>query len=210
MKSRPIIFSPAMVSAIIDGQKTQTRRVVQPQFKYLLEPGDQREYGSQWAIYVDEDGDWSCTTWRGCPYGKPGDILWVREKWVMCSHCRTINYAATTNLTQTCKYCGNDFGKWRPSIHMPKRYSRLDLKIMALDVQRLQSISADEILAEGIGHRGWDSADVLFAKWIELWDSINAKRGFGWEADPWVWVIGFAVKEQSDGQSRPAKNCDRG
>lgn len=159
MKERPILFSGAMVRAILDGSKTQTRRVCkldvrggmpQPELDSLL---------------------------RCCPYGQPGDRLWVRETWaktyVRQAGAEWFVYATGDNRT--------DYGgPWKPSIHMPRAASRITLEITGVRVERLGEISESDARAEGV---------QSVAEFKELWASIN---GLGsWEANPWVWVVEF-------------------
>jgi hypothetical protein len=206
VKERPILFSGPMVRAILEGRKTQTRRVVQPQPKVVH------------ALYDDASLETNCIFRNGdqrihCPYGAPGDRLWVREtfgfeftqRWKgeqgLSSPDRLTNmvYAASQKFPIM---VNDDFRaefsdmKWRPSIHMWRRVSRITLEITEVRVQRIQEINTTDAASEGallddscdykgaVGH----SQLVGFQK---LWDSINAKRGFGWDANPWVWAITF-------------------
>lgn len=181
MKEHPILFSGEMVRAILDGRKTQTRRVITPRpVSWDSEP-----------IYNTSARGWH---FKGgekykykCPYGIPGDRLWVRETW----HEATpepgfLVYRATYRWPQ-------DF-KWKPSIFMPREASRITIEVTDIRVERVQDISDEDVLAEGfrmdntaIFSRGYQGAMQI------LWDSINAKRGFGWNANPWVWVVSFKV-----------------
>ena len=136
-KERPILFSAPMVRAILDGQKTQTRRVVKPQpvlvnsqsgFRFPHMPGK----GSFFPGEAE----------RFCPYGQPGDHLWVRETWREDGR-GIVTYRATDPETA---------GRWKPSIHMPRRFSRIDLLIKDIRARRLQEISDRDAIAEGVGH----------------------------------------------------------
>lgn len=171
MKERPILFSPPMVAAILNEQKWQTRRIVKNQ------PANDQ-------IPVDD---------LRCPYGQPGDRLWVRETW-----------AATDNdglgITYLYKADGDDTGnpaiRWQPSIFMPRTASRLTLELTSVRVERLQDISASDCRAEGL--RPDDELSLLWRdnirdKYRILWNSLNAKRGYGWDVNPWVWVLAFEV-----------------
>jgi len=176
MTERPIIFSGPMVRAILDGRKTQTRRVVK---------------NSPEGV---------------CPYGKPGERLWVRETWATSKsleHCKPsglasgapIEYrAGGTNLPSDDSMFDwlRDRGRWRPSIHMPRWASRITPNVTSVRVERVQDISNLGAFAEGTPDlrthdNDWDLRDC----YSHLWDSINAKRGFGWDSNPWVWVVGF-------------------
>ena len=163
MRERPILFSGAMVRAILDGTKTQTRRVMKPP----------RLSARDW-----QTGDSNIA----CPYGEAGDRLWVRETWV--NHFGHILHRADFEPGSF------EYGAkgWKPSIHMPRAHSRLSLDITGVRVERLQDISAADKEAEGLpAAEGYGPA--AFA---DLWDQINAKRGYSWASNPWVWVVSFA------------------
>lgn len=214
MKTRPILFSGAMVRAILDGTKTQTRRVMNPQ------PGESF-HRDLLALYLD--GRWSER--RPPPFGVPGDRLWVRETWaphgarqpgpVMYAadgaiggwlddggggrfwshHGWVSGYAAPEKE-------GRWYGKptrWRPSIHMPRWASRLTLEVSGVRVERLHDISEEDARAEGcapwpprgamVGQQvrpGFDTARDAFRA---LWEHINGPGS--WEANPWLWVVEF-------------------
>ena len=193
MKERPIIFSDEMVRAILEGQKTQTRRVIKPQPLNLID----------------------AVRFKTCPYGVPGDRLWVREcfgftaKWTMSYQRQWLAERGPWlpgNITMAYRsdepegnWC------WKPSIHMPKIYSRITLEIVNVRVDRLQDISEEDACAEGIeiiersygmayrDYRGKSGAWMSEARasFGTLWDRINAKQGYGWDTNPWVWVIEF-------------------
>jgi len=200
-KEKPIIFSTEMVRAILDGRKTQTRRVVKPQPPPRLD-GDA-------GMYAYKDG------WRygDCEYRNgdvekppypPGTILWVREAW-----CR--KWQDPQGWTDEFLYKADDNrvihvddiskSPWKPSIHMPKEAARLFLEVTNVRVERLQDISYKDIFAEGtiwgaIGHEiyltyqdGSSAERVLFRK---LWNKLNGKK-YPWESNPFCWVIEFKV-----------------
>ncbi len=185
MKERPILFSSEMVRAILDGRKTQTRRVVNWRSDRADEVHDGEGQGN--SLFEMRDGGWwPYYAYDGmeipleCPYS--ADRLWVRE-----TFCPDIDGKPHYRATST-DWCANpEFTKWRPSIHMPRKYCRLLLNVKAIRVERLNDISEDDCKAEGCVDRG-DSAGDEFA---ELWESINGKRGYGWKENPWVWVIEF-------------------
>lgn len=216
MKERPILFSGEMVKAILDGRKTQTRRVVRPGSPaahcYLQPmwgaspPPDPVEFGEPglWIFagpdYPDAESDE-----RRCPCGVVGDRLWVREKFSVLSFTETESYQAeyaadgtiggeAINWTeegkrqeQASRFCD---GKNHPSIHMPRWASRLLLEVKDVRVERLQEITADGARAEGWPGQG--ELEMIPKEWFALlWDSLNAKRGFSWASDPWVWCISF-------------------
>lgn len=206
---RPILFSGGMVMAILEGRKTQTRRVMKPQPKHpAVSQSD--AYPLSWYGHGDLGID--PEVWN-CPYGVPGDRLWVRETWwsipePSVSDLRDgadtwpeptgpqeqrVAYAADGDDPVSVRQWG---WKLRPSIFMPRWASRITLEITDVRVQRVQEISAADCAAEGIRSRGIDppciaSALLYLSDYQELWDSINAKRGFGWEANPWVWALSF-------------------
>lgn len=195
MKERPILFSAPMVRAILDGSKTQTRRVVKPQ------PSPSSD-----TAFVGADGIWrfSHPTLRGpvsheaddvrCPYGQPGDRLWVRETFSAMGdktqHAHPIFYRADRP---------DDTGSWTPSIHMPRWASRILLEITGVRVDKLADLSKDDAMAEGIviqpdgGFGLADSTHYNFSdstdSFCSLWESINGAGS--WFANPWVWVIEF-------------------
>lgn len=201
MKERPILFSGEMVRAILRDvdPKGQTRRVVKGVALEMLGNGFTPEY-------VADPGN---SAW--CPYGKPGDRLWVRETFARCAceQCRAIWPAETPHgiLGYRATYGGPSMMIFKPSIFMPRWASRITLEITKVRVERLQDISEEDAIAEGIErihgaaegdnrfsyfsdgfHRNFPTGKETFA---HLWDSINSKRGFGWDKNPWLWVIEF-------------------
>ncbi len=186
MNQKPILFSGPMVNAILSGQKTMTRRVMNPQ------PPNDWCGTSEMAAMLDHS-----------PY-KVGMKLWVREK-----HCFVadgplgirsgIVYAADNQIAwrdtlpdgvTVYNAEKSDIWKWRPSIFMPKWASRISLRITDVRVERLQDISHHDILAEGVGDV-YKAPELMFPMFAQLWDSINRDRGYGWEVNPYVWVISF-------------------
>lgn len=175
-KQHPILFSTEMVQAILDGRKTQTRRVVKPQhLRGNLGP----------------DGSMSDEIIRLCPYGKPGDILWVRETWARDVYTRDYVYKASADVF----YSG--IPAWKPSIHMPKDACRLILRITNVRVERLHEISDTDVMNEG-AQDSWFTLSELTGKtnlgWMRpgferLWSKINGAES--WNANPWVWVVEF-------------------
>ena len=200
MKERPILFSAPMVRAILEGRKTQTRRIVKPQPSGSNTEKD--PYGWRWKwvptdkrIPIHEWGK-DATGWismlKHCPYGVPGDRLWVRETWGPCDG----GFCYRASERPTVK---PDDGRWHPAIHMPRWASRSTLEIEAVRVERIIEISEEDAMAEGVVYRDtcWYATDDPNAiPWMtasgayrELWESIN---GFGaWDANPWVWTIQF-------------------
>lgn len=195
MNERPILFSGSMVEAILDGRKTQTRRVIHPQpdecIWFDVQPTPYRH------VINPQQPNVVHKNIIKCPYGKVGDSLWVRETWTINSNVRDGDSTAYYYRAS----CGRNNIKWRPSIFMPREASRITLEITDVRVERLQDISEKDALAEGVldyevkpqtvrlpEHKAWRLPQVEFQK---LWDSINKKRDYGWNSNPWVWVIEF-------------------
>lgn len=205
MKERPILFSGPMVRAILEGWKTQTRRVIKPQ-------PDKRYYIRQRDADPDNDivpaGEiWLCE-WDGdehggmelhqrtlhCPYGQPGERLWVRETWLHDGP-RLVRYRADgPNASPQQWDCPE--AVWHPSIHMPRAYSRITLEITDVRVERVQEISEADAWEEGahaiartLPYSGDDLGRVAFSG---LWEEVNGKRpGCSWDDNPWVWALTF-------------------
>lgn len=150
-----------------------------------------------------------------CPYGRPGDELWVRETWkkgiahyqkseVPCCRFRENPDIPKTADIKVKNACWENH--WRPSIFMPRWASRIQLRITNVQIERLQDISEEDAKAEGAfetnnnlkqqaartGIAEKKSSIGAIDYFRQLWDSLNAKRGYGWESNPWVWVVGFA------------------
>jgi hypothetical protein len=224
MKERPILFSAPMVRAILDGSKTQTRRIVKLPHQNPLgqwEPttvggdcggstADGKTVPLQGAIWHTRTG--ACLI---SLYGQPGDRLWVRETFAIVP--RTA-YRCSEGVQQVLRpdddhdaaifregWTRSRSGfRWRPSIHMPRWASRINLEITGVRVERLQDISEADAIAEGAilhdgrgtGHTGfrhnrddgfvWAAAK---ASYMRLWEQINGTGS--WEANPWVWVVEF-------------------
>lgn len=195
MKERPIIFNGEMVRAILDGRKSQTRRVV----KCLDVPP---------------------VCWK-CPYGVPGDRLWVRETfciessyevgpypppfsdgrplnkhngWTCGEWWEQAHYKATDPTPELEIGTGDPGVKWTPSIHMPRWASRITLEIVNVRVERVQEIDEAGAILEGVDAEKYEKS-YRYA-FSQLWDSINVKRGFGWDKNVWVWVIEFKRVEE--------------
>jgi hypothetical protein len=214
---KPIIFSTPMVQAILDGRKTQTRRAIKYDFESVYSAASQQGIMDKVCQYGELPSDaieWYAKNIAKPKY-QPGDVLWVRETWtpfcVNKKSCRNAIlahpdycYKATVD-----KDCVDKLGcKWRPSIHMPRDAARIFLRVTEVRAERLQEITEEDAIAEGISwldeacysNNGWtptlydpDSggSPVFRDGFIALWDSINAKRGYSWDTNPWVWVIEF-------------------
>lgn len=222
MKERPILFSAPMVSAILAGTKTQTRRVVKPQPIFSGAGGDSFEWHGGKALlragygapYVHTNTEAMVRAMlQCCPYGVPGDELWVRETWRWDSpdDPERALFAATPPAKLPPGF------KWKPSIHMPRAASRIQLRVTFVRVERLQELNAADAIAEGLkkvskddgrtwkygipdrdGQPGNDDDGWPWVKWDvdpvaayrKLWDQINVARA-PWSSNPWVWVISF-------------------
>ena len=219
---KPIIFSADDVRATLDGRKTMTRRVIKPQPTYWYEgecvyersgivgpemysPFMVDKYGEfmpgkeVYGIYSD-DGEYGCKA----PY-KPGDVLWVRETWAEIS---TQNFRQG-GYDQFILYRADKYKEipsditWRLSIHMPREAARLYLRVTDVRAERVQDISTSNCEREGIAsdidrfnglmtpHHDW-----IVGEFARLWDTLNAKRGYGWDSNPWVWVYEFERVER--------------
>lgn len=210
MKERPILFSGAMVRALLAGTKSQTRRIVKQQpernDKGTLMWGTGRRTGMQ-SFGVD-GLDVPPGVFARCPYGQAGDRLWVRETWAYGIHALSSRnaeregpwvYGADSAAKQ-----GRLCDRWRPSIHMRREASRITLEVTGVRVERLQGISEADCWAEGIEevmHDFEDASQVDMAKrlgcsiedakplYAQLWEQINGTGS--WAANPWVWVVEF-------------------
>ena len=210
MKEYPILFSGPMVRAILDGNKTKTRRVIKPQpapLSHSYVDRFERFDETRWMptspsgkVMVFEPGIYRC------PYGQAGDHLWVKETWRAEelsdeSHdpgLDGIRYRADdtfVSIENTCeasdRWCEvyKPGEKWHPSIFMPRWASRITLEVLDVRVEQVQNISEADCYAEGLG---MDPNLPHPRAWFRvLWDSINAKRGYSWDVNPWVWVVEF-------------------
>lgn len=191
MAIKPILFNTEMVRAILDGRKTCTRRLLKGPFTvhpngYITKPRGNENL---------------------CPYEppyQPGDILYVREAFYRDENC-ILYKADNEKLTGYRNMSGEDVSvKWRPSIHMPKEAARIWLKVTDVRVERLQEITADSIRNEGLSSLAVHCGDMEIAlkEWENLWNSTIKKSDldrYGWNANPYVWVIEFERCEKPEG-----------
>lgn len=202
MRERPILFSGPMVRAILEGRKTQTRRVVRPQPEHGLVSGE--------VIRCHRTG-----REFPCPYGQPGDRLWVREKWAKLSdaHPECANDPGVKALADDGFFAADAASieeanswatRWRPSIHMPRERCRLTLEVVAVRVERLQAISEEDAVAEGV-------KPLAFYRELDARERISRTERLSgcklpgphaaqflageWakslKGNPWVWVVEF-------------------
>lgn len=211
-KYHPILYSTAMVCAILEGRKTQTRRIIKPQptddwmqnTRQFSPDGNMFDHRGKQVFWLEKpnfiwDGKTKADSEIKPRFGAPGDILWVREKW--CRNTAGIGYpyhfyAANDTFTYP------DREKWKPGIHMPRAATRLWTINKGTRVQRLQDISEADAIAEGIDrYDGYSGDDVLWKNYINpdnpvdcpivsyqtLWEVINGAGS--WEANPLVWAV---------------------
>lgn len=208
MKERPILFKAEMVRAILSGKKTQTRRALKLPRGCSWYEGLGGEHDGWWEDSAHPEGWWHVSEMR-CPYGQPGDRLWVRETW----------FDAESALHSCVLYKASDDHPsnevvWRSPIHMPRWASRILLEVASVRVERLQDISEVDAIAEGmlsLRNQAWDR--LHFPEWRylfeeavaknkrpplgpspkqcyeALWNSIHGPDA--WDANPWVWVVEF-------------------
>jgi len=210
MTGRGMLFSGDSVRAILAGRKTQTRRVILQAINEVGEPAVavcHCEADDSWIAWWGPPRDYEAETRRYYPNGggfhpplAPGDRIWVRETWAQCyageerggRPCYRADVGIEGNAT---KIEESKVIRWRPSIHMPQWAARLWLEVVDVRVQQLQDISAKDVEAEGISQREdypiKDAACGWHEPFAALWDSINAKCGHQWDANPWVWAITF-------------------
>lgn len=204
-KEKPILMDAESVSAILDGKKTQTRRIMKPQPEFVR--GQWRWNPKKGVTLTWLEGIVHPRLIALCPYGTPGHRLWVRETWAHendnwgeCEDAPNCGLLSHIICRETFVRCGNVdsvTAKWRPSIHMPRWASRIDLVITGVCIERVQRISVSGIQAEGISPRPPDhlvhtnDAYAYYTAWKRRWDSLNIKRGFGWDVNPWCWCVSF-------------------
>lgn len=226
MAIKPILFNTEMVQAILDGRKTCTRRVVKTRRKdacgfYVTKRPD----GSFTGIYEYDEDERMFENQLIPPY-KPGDILYVRETWERfeCWNCEGDergNCPKEPKKSVLDKACGcymyratdeiSGDAKWHPSIHMPKEAARIWLKVTDVRAERLQNITEDGAKAEGANWKngknvGWEEKmwRTAIERFAKIWDSTIKKSDldrYGWDANPWVWVIEFGRCEPQEGQN---------
>lgn len=207
MAIKPILFNTEMVRAILDGRKSCTRRLVKPEPQGYFEVSEEPLY-----IY-DTDGNQGKIT----PPYQPSDILYVRESYSEL----TFGYVYKAD-GENIDHLGNVI-KWHPSIHMPKEAARIWLKVTDVRVERLQEMKPVDVIKEGAYPDCWDclntygesgsqccygteeecsQCDEVMMEWEKLWNSTIKKSDidrYGWDANPWAWVIEFERCEKPEG-----------
>lgn len=210
MKERPILFNDQIVRAVLDGSKTQTRRIVKPQPPESITAGafnptvvdrygDEQPGAESFGAWTT-DGEWAVR----CPYGKPGDLLWVREahafsvvdpegrSWHDNQENWDVIYRADLDQSSGgwLDNEGNEIPPpWRSSTNMPRWASRITLEITGVRVERLNSITDDDALAEGVDRTNTSISGYAAERFKKLWQVIKGQDS--WIKNPWVWVIEF-------------------
>jgi len=233
MAIRPIAFTGAMVSALLDGRKVQTRRVLKPQPKSGFNPWQCECTGEWWQSGYGEAGD----DLLAVPYAV-GDLLYVRERHYadMVSSCGkyarilySVDDRVSVNIDWPSRCRLPVVGKNRPPMFLPREYSRLTLKVTDVRVERVKQISEADAKAEGVRVLPLQRVDDPSAWWEvgpgkhqartprgsfrSLWGSINSPRGFGWQENPWVVAVSFSViranVDQLSGPQAQAEDTER-
>ncbi|HSH36212.1 hypothetical protein [Schnuerera sp.] len=206
--SKPILFSTEMVKAILEGRKSCTRRAI----KLDLGLADTDKNDSSYLKIPDKDGDYHDAK-DLCRY-QPGDILYVRETW-QTGYKGNVDENGDGLLEYLYRADGDDIsvgysnGKWKPSIHMPKKAARIFLKVTDIRVERLQDITSEQAKNEGVDlssgtpfpkstardcHGAKNGLSMYQSRFVILWDSTMKKQDldkYSWESNPFVWVIEF-------------------
>lgn len=202
---KPILFSTEMIQAIRDGRKTQTRRIVKPKYAARAQYASEK-FGTTWT--ADHD---NCLI--PAQYGLVGDLLWCRETWATLKvfddlaprdipHGGARWPATYMKAWRGAAKHSEDRGKWRPSIFMPRWASETSLLVTRVRIERLQEITEDDAKAEGVEPYERPQNNAISTPWsvashrttfVQLWDQINADRGYAWQSNPMVWVIDFKV-----------------
>ena len=186
----PILFNTEMVQAILDGGKTVTRRILKHDTRALLNSPYCKTHPEVPDKQIIEK---LCKS----PY-EQGDVLYVRETWNWYNECGNKSYIYCADYREE-----HRSGYWKPSIHMPKEAARIFLKVKDVRVERLQDITDEDAYREGAGDK-----DVIYQtgarvlEFAKIWDSTIKKSDmekYGWNANPWVWVIKFERCEKPEG-----------
>lgn len=201
MAIKPILFNTEMVRAILDGRKTCTRRLVKPQpgekhtftLGFVIDSTEKKKVGC-FGFGIDEYG--GSIQYAKLPY-QPGDTLYVRETWCEGYEEGTYIYRADDKLANLPIFKESSKLIYHPSIHMPKEAARIWLKVTDVRVERLQDMTDDDAEAEGC----FDYTSTALG-FFYVWDSTIKKSDidrYGWDANPYVWVIEFERCEKPEG-----------
>lgn len=201
MNEKPILFSGAMVKALLEGRKTQTRRVITP--RPWNREGDCVDINAAIRAHYSKGADGRFYAQFDHPKGGPltaytspyevGQKRWVRETFKVNPFNQYV-YAANTPASKA-ETVDHAFGPWKPSIFMPRAASRITLEITDVRVQRLQEITEADATDEGFDGLSWfqeKSGDKRLygtEAFRVLWDKLNAKRDYSWDSNPWVWAL---------------------
>lgn len=193
MADRPIIMSGESVRAIMAGLKTQTRRVIKPQplqgLGYMM--GCEKRY----VIQCGEDWPDDARDRVKIPY-QPGDTLWVKETWAATKDRSVIIHRADSMFNDCLP---EDLAwVWTSPISMPRWASRLSLLVTDVRAQRVQDISEEDAMAEGMESAWAYAAFSLRDRYEAAWNDINARRGFPFSSNPWVFAYTFEMQERSE------------
>lgn len=203
MTERPILFSAPMVRALLDGTKSQTRRIVKgapadwaPIGPEVYSPTVIDRFGDeQPGPDVFGAGNADGSDWLRCPFGAPGGRLWVRETWARDDEDGTLMYRADlgrnacADAWEQGRVEGVPRYRWRPSIHMPRAASRIALQVTGVRVEQLHQISRGDAMAEGCPFANMQDGESPVRWYERLWRAINGADS--WDANPWVWVVEF-------------------
>jgi len=217
MKERPIIMSAESVLALLDKRKYQTRRVLEPQPGKIGLFSDREWLIGKNGVWADGHG-----YQKKCPYGVPGDRLWVKETWKFLSigarnfvddpfpcswQYRADDKKAWGPVTHDKLPKQSNSKKWRSPLYMFRWASRITLEILNVRVERLGEIDNEGALAEGVDFAGYGEVVLLLGEhgqpamskvifdFAKGWNSVNEKRGYPWAANPWVWVLEVRIVE---------------
>jgi hypothetical protein len=222
VRERGLIFTGESIPGLQSGAKTQSRRVIVPRKGGVI-TGPAAEPNC--AIEAFGGGAWNVPSRmeaRPCPYGEPGDLIWVKEAFALLGK-QTIYRADKLSQTEGYSHVIRNGGRWKSPRFMPKVAARIWLELTRVRIERLQDISEEDVLAEGLrrvtkdqgrtwkygmadrdGLPGTDDTGWPWQRWsaspqeayASLWDELNAKRGFPWKDNPWVWVLEFRLLER--------------
>ena len=203
---KPILFSTPMVQAILAGQKTMTRRVIRNEVVDRFILGDDGRLLGSYREGMAE----AYPTIDDAPY-QEGDVLWVRETWN-----EVFKPDGKKHAHFIYKQEDPQIKHWRPSIFMPKSAARIFLRVIDVRAERLQDITVEDVIVEGLQcdndvnnpdpqtHESILNWNLLYAQFVfqQLWDHLNAARGYGWDKNPWVWVYEFEriTREEAEKQ----------